>query len=138
MEHQTEPAIATILEFFDCINRHDVDGLAHMLTEDHEFIDSLGNSVVGREAMRLGWRSYFALCPDYWVEREEIFVRGNLVAVVGHAGGTIAAAGELPAANRWRTPACWLAALDAGKVKRWRVYADNKPVYDILARTSRS
>ncbi len=93
--------------------------------------------MVGREAMRLGWRGYFALCPDYWVAREEMFSAGERVVVVGHAGGTIAAAGKLPAANRWRTPASWLATLDDGKVKQWRVYVDNKPVYDILARTAR-
>jgi hypothetical protein len=29
--------------------------------------------------------------------------------------------------------AAWLAVVQKGLVKEWRVYADNKPVYDILA-----
>jgi hypothetical protein len=57
-----------------------------------------------------------------------------MVAVFGAAGGTISADGKLPAENKWRIPASWLAVVENGLVKEWRVYADNKPVYDILAR----
>jgi hypothetical protein len=60
---------------------------------------------------------------------------GNLVAVFGAAGGTIAADGKLPPENKWRTSAAWRAIVDGGLVKQWRVYADNKPVYDIIARS---
>ena len=108
------------------------------MTEDHVFIDSLGHSVQGREKMRAGWKDYFTLCPDYWVSHEEILQSGNLVAVFGSAGGTIAARGELPPQNKWRTPAAWLAVVEKGLVKEWKVYADNKPVYDIMAKQTRS
>ncbi len=97
----------TVLQFMDRINQRDVDKLAELMTEDHVFTDSLGNSVRGREKMRAGWRGYYALCPDYWVSHEEIFENGNLVAVFGSAGGTIAANGKLPAENKWQTPAAW-------------------------------
>jgi ketosteroid isomerase-like protein len=126
-------AVDTVLQFLDRINQHDADKLAEMMTEDHLFIDSLGNSVGGRDNMRSGWRGYYAFCPDYWVSHEKIFASGDLVAVFGAAGGTIAADGRLPAENRWRTSAAWLAMVDRGLVKQWRVYADNKPVYDIIA-----
>jgi hypothetical protein len=33
--------------------------------------------------MRLGWRSYYAFCPDYWISLEEIFPSGGMVAVFG-------------------------------------------------------
>lgn len=49
-------------------------------------------------------------------------------------GGTIAANGKLPAENKWRAASAWLATVDAQLVREWRVYADNKPVYDILAK----
>jgi hypothetical protein len=58
-----------------------------------------------------------------------------LVAVFGAAGGTIAAEGKLPPENQWRTSAAWLAVVENGLVKGWRVYADNKPVYDIIAKS---
>ena len=127
--------VETVLDFIDRINRRDADELAAAMTEDHVFVDSLGQSVRGRETMRAGWRGYFALCPDYRVAHEAIFEDANTVAVFGTAGGTIAAGGTLPAENRWRIPAAWLAIVENGLVKEWRVYADNKPVYDILARS---
>jgi ketosteroid isomerase-like protein len=126
--------VETVQRFLERINQRDADKLAELLTEDHVFIDSLGQSVRGREKMRAGWRGYYAFCPDYWVSHEEIFANGNLVAVFGAAGGTIAADGKLPPENKWRTPAAWLAIVENGLVKEWRVYADNKPVYDIMAR----
>ncbi len=126
----------TVLEFLDRINRHDADKLAELMTEDHVFIDSLGQSINGREKMRVGWRSYFEFCPDYWVAREQIFGKGDWVAVFGSAGGTIAAGGALPRENEWRSSAAWLAGVEESLVKQWRVYADNKSVYEILARSS--
>jgi ketosteroid isomerase-like protein len=128
----------TVLHFLDRINQRDVDKLAELMTEDHIFMDSLGQSVRGRDKMRAGWEGYYAFCPDDWVSHEEILQNGNLVAVFGSAGGTIAAKGELPPENKWRTPAAWLAVVDKGLVKEWRVYADNKPVYDIANQSARS
>jgi uncharacterized protein (TIGR02246 family) len=134
MKHVNQSAVSTVVEFLDRINQHDADRLAEYMTEDHVFIDSLGQSVSGREKMRSGWRGYFAFCPDYWVTHEEIFSSGNRAAVFGAAGGTLAADGKLPPENRWRASAAWLAIVEGGLIKQWRVYADNKPVYDILAR----
>ena len=57
------------------------------------------------------------------------FQNGKQVAVFGAAGGTIAG-------TKWRTPAAWLAVVQDDLVKEWRVYADNKPVYDILAKSN--
>jgi uncharacterized protein (TIGR02246 family) len=126
--------VETVLHFLECINERDADKLAELMTKDHLFIDSLGQQVRGREKMRAGWRSYYAFCPDYWVSHQEIFQNGNTVAVFGEAGGTIAGDGKLPPENKWRTQAAWLAVVENGLIKEWRVYADNKPVYDILAK----
>lgn len=126
--------VDTVLRFLDGINRHDADELAELMTEDHLFIDSLGNSTHGREKMRAGWRGYFAFCPDYWVSHDQILEDKNVVAAFGSAGGTIASNGALPPENQWRVTAAWRAVVENGLVKEWQVYADNKPVYDILAR----
>jgi ketosteroid isomerase-like protein len=116
----------TVLEFLDRINQHDADKLVELMTDDHVFLDSLGNQNHGREKMRAGWSGYFGMCPDYWVSHEELFEKGDWVAAIGVAGGTIRG-------KQWKTPAAWLAVVENGRVKEWRVYADNKPVYDILA-----
>ena len=65
------------------------------------------------------------------MSHEEVFPGGNLVAVFDAAGGTIATDAKLPPENKWRASAAWLAIVESGLVKQWRVYADNKPVYDI-------
>ena len=122
--------VETVLAFFDAINRHDPDQLAALMTEDHVFIDSLGACVRGREKMRVGWRSYFAMCPDYRVSHEDVLHTGNMVAVFGSAGGTIR---EI----RWQTPAAWRVVVNNGLIQEFRVYADNKPVYDILAKSAK-
>ena len=69
------------------------------------------------------------------MSHEDIFQSGNIVALFGAAGGTISVKGKLPAENKWRTPAAWRAVVEEDLVKEWRVYADNKPVYDIVAKT---
>jgi ketosteroid isomerase-like protein len=130
--------VETLLAFFDAINRHDPDKLASLMTQDHIFIDSLGNSVRGREKMRAGWVAYFGLCPDYRVSHEDILHTGNAVAVFGSAGGTISVNGQLVPENKWQTPAAWRAVVPDGLIQEFRVYADNKPVYDILAKSAKS
>jgi uncharacterized protein (TIGR02246 family) len=128
-------SIETVLDFLALINKRDADKLAGLMTEDHLFIDSLGNAVRGREKMREAWRGYYSFCPDYWISHQEILESGNTVAVFGTAGGTIATNGKLPPENKWRTLAAWLAVVENGLVKEWRVYADNKPVYEIMAKS---
>jgi limonene-1,2-epoxide hydrolase len=122
------PPVDIVLAFMDRINQRDPDAIADLMMEDHVFIDSLGNTVHGREQMRAGWRGYYQFCPDYSVSYEQILPNGNLVAIFGVAGGTIHG-------SAWRIPSAWLAVVENDRVKEWRVYADNKPVYDILARS---
>ena len=119
---------ATAISFMDRINAHDVDGLAALMTEDHTFIDSLGKAIRGSKWVGPAWNMYFEFCPDYHVTHEAVIENGETVAIFGKAGGTIA--GE----HSWETPAAWKAVIRDGRVQEWRVYADNKPVYDILAR----
>ena len=127
-------ATDTVLEFMERINRRDPEGLATLMSEDHVFTDSLGQTVRGRDNMRAGWRRYFAFCPDYWVSHEDVFAAGDQVAIFGAAGGTIAMGGKLLPENKWRAEAAWLAVVEKGLIKEWRVYADNKPAYEIMAR----
>jgi ketosteroid isomerase-like protein len=128
--------IEIVLAFMDRITQRDPDKLVELMAEDHVFIDSLGQTVRGRAAMRKGWQGYYAFCPDYWVSHEDIFQSGNLVAVFGAAGGTISLNGKLPAENKWQTAAAWRVVVENGLVQEWRVYADNKPVYDIMAKSA--
>src|SRR5580700_946171 len=45
--------------FIDCINAGDGAGLCGLTTDDHRFIDSLGNLISGRQTIEAAWAGYF-------------------------------------------------------------------------------
>jgi len=55
--------VETVLEFMERINRRDAEKVAELMSDDHLFVDSLGQKVQGRDKMLAGWRGYFAFCP---------------------------------------------------------------------------
>lgn len=134
-------------EFVGAINRQDVDGLINLMTPDHQFTDSLGNTVRGSNSMREGWRLYFQMVPDYQLRVDETFVDGDCVVMLGIAGGTYSHAfeslqttgmptmmpdGSSKAVNQWQTPAAVRARIADGRVAEWRVYADNEPIRRLM------
>lgn len=122
-------AEAVVREYVARINAHDVNGIVAMCTSDHVFIDSLGSRLTGLEELIKGWEGYLALFPDYKIEIQVMASSGDLVLASGTAGGTHAHSGA-----SWRIPAAWRARIRGGRVAEWQVYADNKPVYEILSR----
>jgi ketosteroid isomerase-like protein len=126
----TNDTFAIVRQFVAAINRHNVEALAALMTTDHVFVDSVGNMTRTAASIEVGWRSYFVLCPDYWVQPDHVLAEGTEVLAAGDAGGTIDGVS-------WRTPAAWRAVIRDGRVAEWRVFADNKPVYEILARRQR-
>jgi ketosteroid isomerase-like protein len=115
--------------FVRAINEHDVPALVEIMTPDHVFVDSLGHTVRGAATMEAGWRGYFYMCPDYWLRTETVLADSDVVLAAGDAGGTINGV-------VWQTPSAWKAVVREGAIAEWRVFADNKPVYDILAKSS--
>ena len=108
-------------EFVYAINRHDIDAISELMTEDHCFIDSDGTKVNGREQMRKGWQGYFDMMPDYRIRVTETLSVDNLVAFFGLASGTYAPSGKLNPDKYWEIPAAWLATVVEGKIREWRV-----------------
>ncbi len=125
----TTPA-EILQQWLGAINSHDVDALAALMAADHVFVDSLGNRSAGASYMEAAWRAYFAMCPDYWVRADHVMTEGEIVLLAGEAGGTIDD-------ESWHIPAAWKAVVRDGNVAEWQVFADNKPVYEILARRRR-
>lgn len=121
--------------FIRAINRQDADALAGLMTEQHRFIDSMGNASVGRETMRQSWIKYFKIVPDYTVAVEETLCDGPVVVMLGVAEGTYAPHGQLKPENRWTTPTVFRAFVEEGKVAEWRVYCDNEPIRQRMAKS---
>jgi len=135
---EVKRALTVVREFVAAINEHDLDRLLGLMTEDHVFIDSGGATVHGRESMGRAWQGYFGMVPDYRIRVEEAIESGDLVVLLGTAGGTYSVAGKLEAENRWETPAAWRALVRDDRVAGWRVYADNEPIRLVMGRVSDS
>jgi len=120
--------------FVKAINHRDIDKLSELMSDDHRFVDSLGTVVQGREKMRDGWAGYFRMVPDYTATVDETFSEGAIVVMLGSAEGTYAKDGQLLPENFWRTPAAWRAQIKDEKIAEWRVYADNEPIRQLMAR----
>src|ERR1035437_3687278 len=115
------------MQFVTAVNRHDPQALRALMAPDHIFVDSLGHRVVGTEPMEAGRGGDVAMCPDYSVRTDSVLAEDGVVLAVGEAGGSIDDVA-------WRTPAAAKAMIRDGKVTEWRGLADNKPVYEILAK----
>ena len=118
-------------KFVERINKGDVGGILDLMTENHLFVDSLGNEVRGRDSMKKGWEGYFAMVPDYRIAVEDTLISGDVIVLLGSASGTYAVEGELLPENRWETPAAWKALVRGEEIAEWRVYADNEPLREI-------
>jgi len=126
--------IDIVLSFIQSINRHNVVKLGELMSEDHLFVDALGETVKGREQMCNAWEAYFRINPDYEITVENLLQKGDIVGVFGTARGTCAVNGRLLAENRWKIPAAWKAVVKKNLIAEWRVYADNEPLRVILGR----
>lgn len=117
------------MEFVERINAHDAAGILALASEGHLFVDSLGSELHGAEQIYEAWRKFFELCPNYEIIVETSITEGDRVGLFGAARGTITSAG---ARADWRVIAAWLSVVEEGKVREWRVFADLKPLHEIL------
>lgn len=141
--------------FVRAINRQDASGLAELMTQEHRFVDSLGNVVKGRQEARDGWEGYFRMVPDYAITVQESYGAGPVVVMLGMARGTYippvvevwsrnpmlsripdqAPTAELKPENEWKTPAAFRVLVEDGLVAEWQVYADNEPLRELMRKT---
>ena len=121
-------AEATLKKFVARINAHDPSGIIALCTADHVFIDSLGSKLSGHKQLEQGWSGYFSLFPDYRIEVEAAASQNTVVLACGFASATHAASKK-----SWRILAAWRAIVKGGQIAEWQVYADNKPVYELLS-----
>ncbi len=127
-------AESIIKEYVKKINAHDVDGMLNMMTDDHEFVDSLGINIHGRDNMKMAWDVLLTFFPDYEIHINEIIGKNGKIALFGNAKGTLAANGKILPENKFEIPASWTAVVKDGLIQKWRVYADNSPVRKLIAK----
>jgi ketosteroid isomerase-like protein len=129
---ECEASELAVRKFIQFINKHDVNRMTDLMTENHKFKDAIGVVVSGRERLKTGWLDYFKWFPDYKIEVKEIFSHGNTFVVIGFASGTFA--GKRTNQSHWRLPAAWRVVVLQGQIKEWNVYCDTKWPYDIIVK----
>ena len=106
---------AIALQFNDCINNRDIDGLAYLMSKDHIFIDAQENRIYGKKNSLSAWKIFFELFPDYRNTFRTIIITDNLVKIRGFSTCSD---------NRLNGQSIWTARIKGGKIAEWRVYDD--------------
>jgi ketosteroid isomerase-like protein len=103
------------LQFNEYINNRDIDGIAKIIADDYEFIDSSGDIFAGKEREIQGWKTFFDRFPDYRNHFSIVESRENLVLIIGHSTCSY---------ENLDGPALWTARIENDLVAEWRVYLD--------------
>jgi ketosteroid isomerase-like protein len=81
----TAATLDTVGRFNEAFNRHDVDAIMALMTEDCLFDNTRpapdGERVEGHEAVRAFWEAFFARSPQAHFETEEVFGCGARAVV---------------------------------------------------------
>jgi len=125
-------ALQVAEQFVAAINAHDLEAMLSLMSPNHRFIDSLGDVVEGREAMRAGWATYFQMVPDYRLVLQGRFAAAGRdaseVVLTGTAHGSYCSNGVLRLNSGWTAPLAIRAVVRGSFVAEWQVYADNEPI----------
>ncbi len=82
---QVSPNVAVVERFNEAINRHDVEAALAEMTDDCLFENTRpvpdGERIVGRDAQRAFWTSFFERSPNAHFTTEEIVAAGDRVIV---------------------------------------------------------
>ncbi len=119
----SDSSLDTARAYAQAINARNLAAIRALLTPDHIFTDALGARIIGARTMMMAWQHFFDLFPEYWIRVETALADEARVAMFGEAGGRWKV--EDPVLPRtWKVRAAWLAEIESGKVKTWRVYCD--------------
>ncbi|MEX0665944.1 MAG: nuclear transport factor 2 family protein [Acidimicrobiia bacterium] len=80
----TRATIEVVERFNEAFNRHDVDAVMALMTEDAVFESTSppdGERHEGTEAVRAAWNAFFAASPDARFEGEDVIAIGDRCVV---------------------------------------------------------
>lgn len=115
--------MSVAIAFVEAVNAADLGALRRLMTEDHTFIDALGNHSSGADQMLVGWQHFFHAYPDYRIQVRHAFADGMFAGIFGQAEGKWRVDDKILPGS-WSIAAAWLAEIENGQVKTWRVFGD--------------
>ena len=104
----TEETLSVIDRFNDAFNRHDVEGVMRLMTDDVVFENTSpqpdGTRYEGQQSVRAFWTEFFASSPEARFDAEDIFAAGDRCCVrwVYHWGGSGDGAGHVRGVDVFR------------------------------------
>jgi len=114
-----------IFEFIDAINDADVDKLLDLCSHDHIMTDSKDRKVSGKENLKIAWKGYFTIFPDYKIEINKIVEKESFYCIIGYASAGYRHVPLQNNNNSWRIPVIWTAKVKDNQIESWQIYADN-------------
>ncbi len=114
-------AVDAALQFVDCINRGDVEGLALLMSDDHELRVFDEPPLRGRAANVDAWHGYVSNFPRYTIYVHRIAEDGDRVAVLGSTTGSHLG---LPDDEERAHTLIWIATVSDGALHTWQLLAD--------------
>ena len=122
-------SIALLTSFAEAWNRHDLDALMSMMTDDCVFeasggLDVSGQRIEGQEAVRQSFAAVFERFSDARWDDTEHFVHGN----IGVSRWTFR--GTLASGQRVEVTGCDFLTLRDGKIAVKNSYRKNRPPFD--------
>jgi len=103
------------IQFNDCITRHDIEGLANLMSDDHTFIDRNGKVQKPKEVIVESWKKFFSLCTNYKNTFTHLEMNDDLIVLPGYA---------YCSEKEPYDPVIWTAAIVNDLVAEWRIYND--------------
>jgi hypothetical protein len=113
--HTKDPKLIA-LQFNECINNQDLDGLERLMTEDHVFVDREGIVQQSKQVMIRNWKKFFEMLPDYRNTFTRVESEDNLVVILGYAYWS---------EKQPYDPAIWNATIVNDRVREWHIYTDS-------------
>ena len=112
-----EPEIVA-MQFHECINNRNIDGLSELMTDDHVFIDMANTRIEGKSnVISIAWKPFFRLFSNYRNVIEKVSVKNQTVIMHGYSVCSDERLDNLHVV--------WVAEVVDNKVKSWRIYPND-------------
>lgn len=102
--------------FTECINDRDIDGLAHLISDNHRLVDMEEGVDEGKRDVISAWEGLFKIFPDFKNVCKKVSIEDNLVKIEGYTECSD---------PRLNGPTLFTAKIEDDKISEWRVYEDN-------------
>jgi hypothetical protein len=113
--------VAVAVAFIDAVNHGDVEALGLLMSDDHSLQVFDEPPLTGRARNIEAWHGYVTSFPNYVIYPHRVAATGSHVAVVGH---TTASHLELPAEEEEKLTLIWVADVQDGVIRSWRLIED--------------